>query len=63
MQRRLQIGSLSKDGSRALIELVRFCDEHQAHLEFLTMIERDHALLIALTQMIVDERKGVNAAV
>ena len=61
MQRRLQIGSLSKDASRGLIDLVRFCDEHQAHGEFLTAIERDHALLIALVQLIVDERKAANA--
>lgn len=57
MQRRLQIGSLDKDSSRSLIELVRFCDEHQAHQEFLVAIERDHSLLMALTRLIVDERK------
>lgn len=60
MQRRLQIGSLSKDASRALIDLVRFCDEHQAHGDFLTAIDRDHALLIALVQLIVEERKAAN---
>lgn len=63
MQRRLQIGSLRKESSKALIELVRFCDEHQAHDEFLVTIERDHALLMALTQLIVEERKATNAAV
>ncbi len=58
MQRRLQIGSLDKEGSRSLIELVRFCDEHQAHAEFLAAVERDHSLLMALTRLIVEERKA-----
>ena len=58
MQRRLQIGSLSKEDSRALVELVRFCDEHQAHSDFLATIERDHSLLMALVQLIVEERKA-----
>lgn len=61
MQRRLQIGSLPKDACRALADLVNFCDAQQAHLDFLTMWERDHALLMALTQLIVEERKNANA--
>lgn len=62
MQRRLQIGGLGKDACRALTELVRFCDENQAHTEFLALVERDHALLMALTQLIVEERKGARDA-
>jgi hypothetical protein len=58
MQRRLQIGSLSKEDSRALVELVRFCDEHGAHSDFLAAVERDHSLLMALVQLIVEERKA-----
>jgi len=57
MQRRLQIGNLPKGASSALIDLVRFCDEHQAHTEFLDLVERDHGLLVALTRQIVEERK------
>jgi len=41
-----------------LIDLVRFCDEHQAHREMLDMVERDSALLIALSQLIVEERRA-----
>lgn len=44
-----------------MIDLVRFCDENEAHLEFLQMVERDHALLMALSQVIVDERKAKSA--
>jgi hypothetical protein len=57
VQRRLQIPSLSKDYCQVLIDLTQFCDEHQAHTEFLDMIERDHALLMALTQLTIDKRK------
>jgi len=44
-----------------LIELVRFCDEHGANDEFLMMVDRDHALLMALAQVIVEERKNADA--
>ena len=58
MQRRLQIPGFHNSESRALLDLVRFCDENEAHQEFLAMVERDSALLIALTQLIVEERKA-----
>lgn len=54
----MRIASLHKQASQVLIELVRFCDENQAHLDFVELVERDHALLIALTRAIVDERKA-----
>jgi hypothetical protein len=40
-----------------LLDLVRFCDEHDAHLELLDMVSRDTPLLIAMTQEIVEKRK------
>jgi len=43
-----------------LIDLVRFCDEHDAHVEFLDMIDRDHAFLMALVQITVDKRKAAS---
>lgn len=58
MQRRLQIPGFRNSGSKALIDLVRLCDEHAAHQDFLAMVERDSALLVALTQLIVEERKN-----
>jgi hypothetical protein len=61
VQRRMQIPALRSSDSSALIELVRFCDENSAHQEFLAMVERDCPLLIALTQLIVEERKKANA--
>jgi hypothetical protein len=45
-----------------LVDLTHFCDEHGAHTEFLDMVERDHALLLALTQLTIEERKASNAA-
>lgn len=57
VQRKLQIPALAKDYSSTLIDLVRFCDEHQAHMDFLDMVERDHALLMALVQLTVEQRK------
>ncbi len=57
MQRRLSLASLPSVASRVLVELVRLCDENQAHDEFLALVERDHALLVALTQLIIEERK------
>ena len=58
VQRKLQIPGLRSADSKALIDLVRFCDEHQAHREMLDMVERDSALLIALSQLIVEERRA-----
>lgn len=57
MQRRLNLPSLPSVASRVLVELVRACDELDAHEDFLAMIERDHALIVALTQLIIEERK------
>lgn len=62
VMRRMQIASLRKSASRSLVELVRFCDEHDAHLDFLAMVERDNALLIALAQLIAEERKRPQVA-
>jgi hypothetical protein len=45
-----------------LLDLVKFCDEHQAHGDLLDMLERDSAVLIALSQAIAEERKQTNAA-
>jgi hypothetical protein len=53
----VRIPSLHKRASLVLVDLVRFCDEHGAHQDFLAMIERDNALLMALAQLIVQERK------
>lgn len=58
VQRRMQIQGFRSSDSLALVELVRFCDEHSAHGAFLEMVERDHALLIALAQVVVEERKS-----
>lgn len=58
----MRIATLHKQASQVLIELVRFCDENQVHLDFVELVERDHALLIALTRAIVDERKSASAA-
>lgn len=60
MLRKLQVPALHKDGSQVLLELVRFCDEHQAHGDLLDLLERDSAVLIALTQTIVEERKAAS---
>lgn len=62
VQRRLNLGSLPSYASRALVELVRFCDEHDAHDEFLALVERDHALVVAMAQLIVEERKRAGKA-
>lgn len=57
VQRRLQVGSLRSSDAPVLLDLVRFCDEHDAHLELLDMVSRDTPLLIAMTQEIVEKRK------
>lgn len=62
MQRRLQVASLRSSDARTLVDLVKFCDEHEAHLDFLEMVDRDHSLLIAMTQTIVEERKNADRA-
>jgi hypothetical protein len=62
MMRKLQVPSLHSSASRTLLDLVKFCDEHQAHGDLLDMLERDSAVLIALSQAIAEERKQTNAA-
>lgn len=57
MQRGLQIPGFNNLGSKVLLDLVSFCDEHDAHEDFLEMCERDSAMLIALTQSIIEKRK------
>jgi len=57
VQRGMQIPGLDSSKSRVLVDLVALCDEHGLHAELLEKAERDHALLVALAQRIVDERK------
>jgi hypothetical protein len=58
MQETLGIGSLNSSQSRDLVRLDRFCAENEAHDDFLDFIQRDHALVIALSQIVVDEKKN-----
>jgi hypothetical protein len=54
---------MGKRGCQALLELVRLCDEHDAHGDMLEMVERDSGLLIALARMTAEQRKeAANAA-
>lgn len=58
VQRRMQIASFRSSDARVLVDLVKFCDEHDAHMDFLTMVDRDHSMLMAMAQLIVEERKA-----
>lgn len=62
MQETLGIGSLNSSQSRDLVKLDRFCSEHEAHEEFLDFIQREHALVVALCQIVVEERKKTDAS-
>lgn len=60
--RGLRIGSLNSSGSRALLDLVKVCDETEnGHDLFLRYVEREHATLIALTRRVVEEKKERDA--
>jgi hypothetical protein len=58
VQRKLQIPGLPSRDSRALIDLVTFCDEHDATSDLLDIADRDTPLVIAMCQKIVEERKA-----
>jgi hypothetical protein len=45
-----------------LIDLVTFCDEHDATSDLLDITDRDTPLVIAMCQKIVDERKAAGLA-
>lgn len=55
--RRMRIPSLGKRACQALVELVRLCDESDAHIDALDMVERDSGLLVALARLTVEQRK------
>jgi hypothetical protein len=60
--RALQIASPSKYSSDSLLKLSHQCREWQAESEFLDLIEREHALLIAMTRKCSEERADARAA-
>lgn len=57
MQRGLQIEALDSWASRALVDLVAFCDEQDAHLECLDLLDRDHAMVLALVRVECEKRR------
>lgn len=58
VQRKLQIPGLSSSDSKALLDLVAYCDEHDATGDLLDIAERDTPLVIAMCQKIAEERKA-----
>ena len=60
--RRLQLPALGSNGSRALHDLCAAVRESGATGEWLTMIEREYGLLLAMARRISEERRDAREA-